>query len=73
MVQLRDGISKACDEVCGKKRGKRSKGDTLWWKEEMRQAVSRNKDAHKAMCRNSTGVNKRRYERGMWEEVGEEE
>ena len=23
-----DGVLKACDQVCGKKRGKRSKGDT---------------------------------------------
>ena len=26
-----DGVSKACDEVCGKKRGRRSKGDIWWW------------------------------------------
>ena len=28
----------------------------------MKEAVSRKKDAHKAMCRNSTEKNKRRYE-----------
>ena len=27
---------KACDEVCGKKRGRRSKEDTSWWNEEMK-------------------------------------
>ena len=29
---------KACDEVCGKKKGR--------WNEEMKKAVSRKKDAH---------------------------
>ena len=42
--------------------GRRSKGDTRWWKEEVKEAVSQKKDAHKAMCRNNTGENKRRYE-----------
>ena len=26
---------KACDEVCGKKRWRGSKGDTWWWNEEV--------------------------------------
>ena len=34
-----DGNLKACDEVCGKKRGRRSKGDTWWWNEEMKEAA----------------------------------
>ena len=29
----------------------------------MKEAISREKDAHKAMCRNSTEENKRRCER----------
>ena len=28
-------------KVCGKKRGRRSKGDTWWWNEEVKEAVSR--------------------------------
>ena len=48
-----DGVLKACDEVCGKRRGRRSKGDTWWWNEEVKDAVSRRKDAHKAMCWNN--------------------
>ena len=31
-----------------------SKGDTWWWNEEVKDAVSMKKNAHKAMCRNST-------------------
>ena len=44
-----------------KKRVK-TKGDAWWWNEEVKEAVSRKKDAHKAMCWNSTEENKRRYE-----------
>ena len=40
----------ACDEVCGKKRWRRSKGDTWGWSEEVREAVSRKKDKHTRQC-----------------------
>ena len=50
-----------CDKVCGKKRGRRSKGDTCWWNEEVKVAVSRKKDAHTAMCLINSEENKRRY------------
>ena len=39
----------------------RSKGDTWWWNEEVKEAVSMKKDAHNAMCQNDTEENKRRY------------
>ena len=58
---FKDGVLKACDEVCEKKIVKRSKGDTWWWNEEMKEALSWKKDVDKAMCLNSTGENKRRY------------
>ena len=35
---FKDGILKPCDEVCGKKRGRRSKGDTWWWNEEVKES-----------------------------------
>ena len=41
--------------------GRRSKGDTWWWNEVVKEAVSRKKEAHKAMCQNNTVKNKRRY------------
>ena len=58
---LKDGVLEACVVVCGKKRGRRSKGYTWWWKEEVMEAVSREKEAHKAMCQNSIEENKRSY------------
>ena len=57
---LRDGILKACNEVCGKNKGMIRKGDKWWWNEEV-EADSRKKEAHKAMCRKCTVENKRRY------------
>ena len=35
-----DAVLEACDEVCGKKKGRRSKGDTWRWNEEVKEAVS---------------------------------
>ena len=58
---FKNGVLKACDAVCGKKRGRRSKGDTCWWNEVVKEAVSKMKDAHKVMCLNNTEENKRRY------------
>ena len=36
---FKDWILGACNEVCGKKWGRRSKGDTWWWNEEVIEAV----------------------------------
>ena len=54
---FKDEVLKACDKVCWEKRGRRSKGDICWWNEEAKEAVSRKKDAHKAMHHNSTEEN----------------
>ena len=43
------------------KSGRRSKGYTWWWNEKVKEAVSRKKDAHKAICQNSNEENKRRH------------
>ena len=59
-MHLKDWVINACDEVSGKKNG-RSEGDTCWLNEEGKEAVSRKKDVNKAMCRNSTEENRRRY------------
>ena len=44
------------------KMGRSSKGDTCWWNEQVKEIVSRKKDANKAICRKSTEENRRRYE-----------
>ena len=50
-----------CDEVYGKKRGRRIEGDTWWWNEEVQEVVSQKKGAHKVMCWNNIEENNRRY------------
>ena len=37
---FKGGVLNACDEVCWKKMGRRSKGDTWWWNKEVKEAVS---------------------------------
>ena len=54
---FKDGILKACDEVCWMKRERRSKGDIWWWNEEVKEEVSKKKGAHKAMCQTKTEEN----------------
>ena len=44
------------------KRKGRSKGVIFCWYEEVKEAISRKKDAHKAMFWNSAEGNKQRYE-----------
>ena len=29
----------ACDEVCGKKKGRKNHGDTWWWNGEVKEAI----------------------------------
>ena len=45
-----------------------SKGDSWWWNEEMKEAVSRKKDAHRTMCQNNAEENKWRYK--SWKNKG---
>ena len=58
---FKGGVLKASDEVCWKKRGRRSNGDICWWNEEVKEAVSRKKEAHQTMCQSSTEENNMRY------------
>ena len=46
---------------CVVRRGRTSKGDIWWWNEEVKEAASRKKEAHKAMCQDSTEENKSRH------------
>ena len=60
---FKEGVLKACDEVCGKKKGRRDQGDTWWWNEDVKEAIARKKDAHKEMCKSGTEANKARGRR----------
>ena len=67
---FKDGFFKSCDDVCGKKSGRRSKADTWWWNEEVKD-VSRKEDAHKVMYQNST-ENKRRFKSSFKSSEGDD-
>ena len=58
---FKKGVLKACDEVCGKKKGRRDQGGTWWWNEEVKEAIARKKDAYKELGKNRTEENKARY------------
>ena len=34
---FKKGMLKACDEVCGKKKGRRDQGDTWWWNKDVNE------------------------------------
>ena len=44
---FRNIMLQACDEVCGKKKGRRNHGDTWWWNEEVKEAIQQKKVAYK--------------------------
>ena len=50
----------ACDEVCGKKKGRKNHGDTWWWNEEVKEATQQKKVAYK-MCKNRSEENRAKY------------
>ena len=58
---FKERVLKACDEVCGKKKGRTEQGDTWWWNEDVKEAIVRKKDAHKEMCKRGNKANKARY------------
>ena len=48
---FKEGVLQACDEVCGKKKGRRDQGDTWWWNEDVKEAIARKNDAHEEMLK----------------------
>ena len=59
---FKEGVLKTCDEVCGKKKGRRDQVDTWWWNEDVKEAIARKKDAHKEMRKSGTEANEARYQ-----------
>ena len=60
---FKDGVLKACDEVCGKKKSRRDQGDMWWWNEEVKDTIARKKAAFKELCRFPSEENKNQYKR----------
>ena len=60
---FRDGVLKACDELCGKKKSRRDQGDMWWWNEEVKDTITRKKAAFKGLCRFPSERNRTQYKR----------
>ena len=59
---FRDGVLKACDELCGKK-SRRDQEDMWWWNEEVKDTIIRKKAAFKELCKFPSEQNKTQYKR----------
>ena len=59
---FRDGVLKACDELCGKK-SRRDQGDMWWWNEDVKDTITKKKTPFKELCRFSSEQNKTQYKR----------
>ena len=57
---FRDGVLTACDELCGKKKVKKNGGNASkwWWNEEVRNAITRKKEAFKTLCKTGSEEHK---------------
>ena len=61
MGVLQEWCLKACDDLCGKTKGRRDQGNTWWWNEQVKEAIDRKKKAFKTWCKNRTAENKSNY------------
>ena len=58
---FKDGVLKACDEVCGKKKSRRDQENMWWLNEEVKDTIARKKAAFKELCRFPSEENKTLY------------
>ena len=36
---FKDGVLEACEELCGKRKGRRKRGSIWWWNEEVQEVI----------------------------------
>ena len=60
---FKDGVLKTCDEVYGKKKSGRDRGDMWWWNKKVKDSIVSKKAALKQLCRFPSEENKTKYER----------
>ena len=58
-----DRVLQEYDEVCGKKKSKRDRGDMWWWNEKVKDTIARKKATFKELCRFPLEENKTQYKR----------
>ena len=59
---FKEGVLKACDELCGKKTLRRHGGNTWWWNDNVKDAIARKKEAYKTWCNARSEENKEVYD-----------
>ena len=57
----KNGVLKACDDLCGKTKGRRDQVNTWWWNKQVKEAIDRKKNAFKTWCKNRSAENKSNY------------
>ena len=57
----KNGVLKACDELCGKTKARGDRGNTWWWNEQVKDAIDQKKKAFKLWCTNRSAENKNKY------------
>ena len=60
---FKDGVLKASDELCGKKKSRRDQEDTWWSNEDVKDTITRKKTAFKELCRFPSEENMTQYKR----------
>ena len=65
----KNGFLKACDELCGKTKGRRNQGNTWWWNEQVKEAIDRKKKAFNTWCKNRSPENNFRKARNQTKKV----
>ena len=53
----KNGVLKACDELCGNTKGRRDQAITWWWNEQVMEAIDQKKKAFNAWCKNCSPEN----------------
>ena len=67
----KNGVLQACDELCRKTKVRGSRGNTLWWNEQVKDAIDRKKKAFKLWCtsRSTENINNYRKARNETKKV----
>ena len=55
---FKNGVVKACNKVCGKKKSRRDRWDMWWWNKGVKDTIAKKKAAFKELCRFPSEENK---------------
>ena len=56
---FKDGVRRACDKVCGKKKSRKDRGDMCWWNEEVKDTIAKKKATFNTLT--ARGISTRPY------------